>query len=530
MHGRTFASSETSVAWLLGGEGLPAGIDPAKEALTWVGGSLSYAELRRSALAMARALRESGLRVGDTVLCHMFNRGEMFQVYFACAFAGLRMIPASFRLAPAELRTVVEESNAKLIFTEERLADVAKIAIENIAHHIDLIELATMTGGPLFDQMTRGEVLEGPFERTDPHIILFSSGTTGKPKGIMLNHSCIMNYAFQQIAVWPGYNADMRLLVTPAMFNTGGINEITIPTFLVGGTVCIMPSKGWKAERMSELIDLWQITHAVIFPTMIVPLLEADGQVGVGLETLRVAITGGEACPPEKLNRFRNRWPHVNLLIGYGMTEGGLVSFIGGEEMDKHPYSVGRVTIGQAVKIADAAGTTLPTGSVGEIMTAGPGVMSGYLNSPELTGEALRGGWLKTGDLGRMDEDGYLYIEGRSRDMIISKGQNIFPAEIESALLRHPSVRLAAVVGVPDPEFGEAVCAVIVLHEGHSMTEDEVKAYVGEHIASYKKPRHVRFHSNLPVGTSNKVQKRELAAAIAAEMNVASASSERSII
>lgn len=269
---------------------------------------------------------------------------------------------------------------------------------------------------------------------------------------------------------------------------------------------------------MAEYIDRWGATHAIIFPTMIPPMLEADAQSTMGLESMRHVGIGGEQTPDLIMRRFHERWPHIGRAIGYGLSEGGLITHILDDDIAAHPGSVGRAVPYQTMKVIGPDGRDLPRGELGEICTAGDAVMSGYWNAPDLTTEAIVDGWLRTGDIGRIDEDGYLYIEGRKRDMIISKGQNVYPAEIEAVLLSHPSVRQAAVVGVPDDEFGEAVCAVLVLHPDAELEVADCASYVSERIASYKKPRYVLYRDQLPISVNNKVLKRELAEEIAAEL------------
>lgn len=516
-----FAAPATSVAWLLGGYGLPQTADPTASALVWEGGSRTYAELRSDALALATAFRDRGLRRGDRVACHLFNRGETFEIYFACAFAGLTLVPANFRSTSAELSEILEDVDARLLFTEDELADTAQAAVAELEPSPQLVQLGAGESGAEYERLLQNTPLPGPYEHTDPHLILFSSGTTGKPKGVQLTHQNIVNYSLQQAVVYPRYSREMTMLVVPTMFNTGGINELVLPTFLVGGRVCILPSRKWSAERMAGYIHRWQVTHTCLFPTMFGPMLDADAVSPLPLESVEVVITGGEPCPPETIRRFRDRWPEKELIDAYGLTEGGLVTLANTNDMDRKPGSVGRAAQAQSFKIVTPDGELAVPGETGEIWTASPTVIPGYWNAPELTEQALVDGWLRTGDLGHVDEDGYLYIDGRVRDMIISKGQNVFPAEIEAVLREHDAIRECAVVGIPDAEFGEAVCAVIVLRPDHTLTESEVVTFVRDRIASYKKPRHVVFQDSLPMSVNNKVLKRELARDVAAALSTA---------
>lgn len=507
---QVFRCADPSVAWILGGSGLPAAIDPGATALVWEDGSRTYAELRSGALALAGALRARGALPGDRVLTHLFNRGETLEIYFACAFAGLTLVPASFRATASELGGIIADVDAQVVVTEEELADTARAAIEQAGVSSQLIVLESHASGEAYDGLRAHAALDGPYEHTEPHLILFSSGTTGKPKGVQLTHNNIMSYAAQQAVMYPGYRREMTTLVVPTMFNTGGINEITIPTFLVGGTVAILPSRRWKPKRMAGFISRWEVTHACVFPTMFRPLLDADSASRLPLDSMEVIITGGEACPPEVIREARQRWPEKQIVIAYGLTEGGLISMLQPQEFDDRPQSVGRVALGQTLKIVNSVGEAARVGETGEIWTASPSVISGYWRAPELTEAALSDGWLKTGDLGYVDAEGFLYVNGRVRDMIISKGQNVFPAEIEAALTQHPAVAAVAVVGIPDPEYGELVTAVVVARAGQDPTASELVESLGDRLASYKKPRRVVFRDALPISVNNKVLKRQL--------------------
>jgi fatty-acyl-CoA synthase len=300
------------------------------------------------------------------------------------------------------------------------------------------------------------------------------------------------------------------LLLMPPTFNTSGISSLVMPTLLVGGTVVVFPSRGWRPEKMSDYIDRHRVTHTYLYPSMLEPFLEADGRERIGLDSVEFIITAGENVPPATLSRFRARWSHIRMLIGYGSTENGCPTSIDGDEIGRHPGSTGRVTMGVSVRIQDADARPVPQGAVGEIWVAGPSVVSGYWNAPELTASVMRDGWMNTGDLGCLDPDGYLYLRGRSRDLIISKGQNIYPAEIENVLAENHDLLESTVVGVPDLEFGEAVLAVVVAKPNRTVTADDVIGFVRERLASYKKPRHVMFVDELPRNAAGKVLKREL--------------------
>jgi acyl-CoA synthetase (AMP-forming)/AMP-acid ligase II len=507
---QTAPSAQVSVGWILGAGALPAHVDPARDALRWQDGALTYADLRRRTLRLARGLRDLGLAPGDRVAVHLLNRGETFELYFACAFAGLTLVPINFRMTAYEVALVLEDCSPRLLISQRDIAQTARDGAAR-AGVPEVVVLEDDGGGPEYEALFAAAPLAPPFDHTNPHLILYTSGTTGRPKGVMLTHCAITWFAFQQAALYRDLGPEATTLIIGPTYNTAGINEQSIPTLLAGGTVALHPSRGWTPQRTADLVDAWQVTHTLIYPSMMEPFLEADAGQPLELRSLRFVLTGGENCPPATLGRFRRRWPHISLCNAYGLTEGGVISTLSDEEIERRPGSVGRAFGGQTFRIVGDGGRDVTAGELGAVWTAGPAVTAGYWNAPELTDAALHDGWLDTGDRGRVDDEGYLYIEGRSRDLIISKGQNIYPAEIENAILTGTDVLDCAVIGVPDEEYGEAVCAVVVPKPGYAPTAGAIVDRVRERLASYKKPRHVVFAHELPRSPSGKVLKAELA-------------------
>jgi fatty-acyl-CoA synthase len=505
---RFFDAPTPNVAWILGDQVLPAHVDPEAIALRWGDHHRTYDQLRTRALALAGAFVARGLRPGDRVATLLRNRGETFELYFACAYAGLTFCPINFRLVTAELRGILDDCSPSILITEPAQKDIADAASADL--ETPVLVLGDVDGGSDYDEMCQGKPIEGPLPSTDPHLVLYTSGTSGRPKGAMLAHGTIMWFALQQAALYPEIDRRTVMLLTAPTFNTGSINELSIPTFYVGGAVCLLPSGGWSAEAMAEHIDRWSVTHTLFFPSFIEPLLVADQASPLDMPTLRWALCGGEDGPTPLLMRFQHRWSHAAVWYGYGLTEGGGISILFDDAIEQHPGSVGRPYAGQIYRIADPEGSPVPQGEVGEVLTAGGALFSGYWHASALTAETLRDGWLWTGDLGYQDEDGYLHLAGRSKDMIISGGQNIFPAEVEAVLMEHAEILEATVIAVPDRRFGEAVCAVVVAKPGCALDEDAVITFVRERLASYKKPKYVRFRDALPRNQTNKVIKEQL--------------------
>ncbi|AZO07906.1 long-chain fatty acid--CoA ligase [Mesorhizobium sp. M3A.F.Ca.ET.080.04.2.1] len=504
------------VSSILGDYGPQALQRPDKLALLWEHGSRTYAQLRQRALRLASALREMGLETGDRVASLLFNRGETFELYFACAYAGLTFVPVSFRLTSPEIASILNDCQARIVFTEPELMSLLDGALPSLGRQPHIVEMKADAGGAVFEQFaTTTSPIARPIA-TDVQMILYTSGTTGRPKGVAMRSQAIVWCAMQQVTQFRHLDHNAVMLLNAPMFNTAAMNESSIPTFFVGGTVAIMPSRGWSARRLTDLIERWRVTHVLMFPSMFRELIAADNEERIPLSTMSWWYTGGENCPPALMAEVRRRWQHVSLTISYGSTESGMATLIEGDDIEKHPGSVGRVAPGQSIRLLDANGVDVPIGEVGEVWTAGPSVMANYWESPQLDAETVRDGWLKIGDLARMDDEGWIYIVGRTKDLIISKGQNIYPAEIENAVRQHPAVLDVAVVGVPDAEFGEAVCACVMLRKGASAGKDEILAFALQRLASYKKPRHLLFLDAFPVRNTTKVDKVELARICAA--------------
>lgn len=506
------------VSSILGDFGAQALHRPDKVALLWEHGSLTYRELRDRARRLAGALRGMGLQPGDRVATLLYNRGETFQLYFACAFAGLTLVPVSFRLTSPEVASILGDCQAKVVFTEPELAPVLSDALRLVEEDVRTILLETDLSGPEFEEMAaRAEPLATP-TANDVQLILYTSGSTGRPKGVAMRSLAIVWCAMQQVTQFRHLDHNAVMLLNAPMFNTAAINESSIPTFFVGGTVAILPSRGWSVPRLVEFIERWQVTHCLMFPSMFRELIKHDNEERTPLKSLRWWYTGGENCPPALMSEVRRRWDHILLAISYGSTESGMATLIEGEDIEKHPGSVGRVTPGQSIRLLDANGDDVPVGEIGEVWTAGPSVTTNYWAAPQLDAETIRNGWLKIGDLARMDEEGWIYIVGRTKDLIISKGQNIYPAEIENAIRPHPAVLDVAVVGVPDSEFGEAVCACIMLRKGEAASREDILAFALQRLASYKKPRHMVFMDAFPIRNTTKIDKAELARMCAAQL------------
>ena len=297
------SDARTSARWILGDADLPAHLDPGRTALRWGDTQRTYAELRDRCVRLAAGLRAAGLQVGDRVSTLLHNRGETFELYFACAYAGLTLVPVNFRMVPPEVEFVLRDSGARILLTEPALADVARRATDGLDIHV--VTLEADVPGAEYEELVATAPLAGPYATTEAHLILYTSGTTGRPKGVMLSQTAIMWFALQQAAFYPEMTSDIVTLITGPTYNASALHDLSIPTFLLGGTVSILPSRGWSPEKMADLIDRHAVTHTLVFPGMIEPFLAADGDEHIGFASLRFVLMGGDNCPTATVARFR---------------------------------------------------------------------------------------------------------------------------------------------------------------------------------------------------------------------------------
>ena len=475
---------------------------------------LSYAEFSASVNRLAQGLAASGLGLGERLAIYLPNGIEVAEMLYAAFSLGAVAVPVPTRLAVPELAQHCHDSGAKVLaYHADQHADLAEL--------LDGNEMATVVVGDpgaenaieKLRQSPPGPLPPIPLEQDDC-LINFTSGTTGRPKGAIATHANVLvHHGFINTVEW-GLSADDRFLVTTPLAHRTGMARLA-NALCLGGSVVIM--ERFDAARAVELIADHRVTVMGMVPTVCRLLLPEIEKAPEMCASLRLAVVTGEAFPVELKQRFIELLPHVRLVSFFAMTEVGGVTSLGHEEQFSHPKSVGRPTPGVETRIVDDKGRDVPQGEVGELVvrTGRPGaysVMKGYLeNSPEAEG-AIRDGWFHTGDLAYADADGYLYIADRKKDMILSGGLNIYSKEVEQAIMSCEGVADAAVIGVPDAEFGEAVMAFVEPEPGENPTEDGIVAHCRTLIASYKKPKYVVFVDELPRNAIGKVLKRELAA------------------
>jgi long-chain acyl-CoA synthetase len=487
---------------------------PEKTALVSGQRRVTYGELYETSQALAVGLHRCGVAPGDRVLVYLPNGIEFVQILFAAFTLGAVVVPVNIRLTPKELAYFAQDSQPSVVVFHSDSVE----ALQQI--QADIGAITQVVVGDAVDGMIAFDELRAPSDESLPEVplsaedcmIMYTSGTTGKPKGALITHAnYIVQHAYLNAIEW-GISSEDRFLVTTPLAHRTGLARM-MNALCLGATLIIMDR--FEPATAIELIEREGVTAAGMVPTvarMLMPHLEKDpGRCA----SLRHVIVTGEAFPVELKHRLIELLPHVRLHSFFAMTEVGSVSSLEHEEQFTHPTSVGRATPGVEVKLVDDAGVEVSVGDAGEMLVrAGiPGrftTMRGYYNRPEETAATITDGWVHTGDMARFDVDGYLYIVDRKKDMVLSGGFNIYTKEVEQTLLEHPAIADVAVVGVPDPIYGEAIVAFIETHAGQTLSEASVIEHSKSRIASYKKPKYIYFVDALPRNTLGKVLKNEL--------------------
>ncbi|MBV9282054.1 MAG: long-chain fatty acid--CoA ligase, partial [Chloroflexi bacterium] len=439
------------------------------------GQSYTYPDLQARSLAVAAGLLRRGVGRGDRVAALLNNCVPMLDLFFACGRLGAIFVPLNWRLSGRELADLLPDTEPRLLLLDPDLDQPAG----SLPRDTQVARLADHLSPPLAEEPAGGERPETDVRMDDPWLILYTGGTTGVPKGAVLTHGSITWNAINTAVSWGLSEADVGPSFTP-MFHTGGWNVFTLPLLLLGGRV-ILPRR-FDPARALAILEREKPTVLFLVPTMFQLLAEQPGFDAADLSCLRWAISGGAPLPAPVYDRWKAK---VRVFKqGYGLTEVGPNNFAtSDEDAERKRGTVGRLTYFARARIVDDAGADVPDGTAGELLLAGPHMCAGYWRRPEATADAVRGGWFHTGDVAVRDGEGYYYIVDRKKDMIITGGENVYPTEVEWVLYAHPAIREAAIVGLPDPVWGEAVCAVVSLKPGCSATPDELRAYLRDNLA-----------------------------------------------
>jgi long-chain acyl-CoA synthetase len=480
-----------------------AGRTPDRLALRFDDSVVTYADLDRASAQVAGLLAGLGVQPGDRVGLMLPNVAQFAACYYGILRAGAVVVPMNVLLKGREAAFYLADSQAKALLAWHQFAEPAEAGASSAG------ATCVLVGTPAFDEDLAG--IEPKFdvaERApdDTAVILYTSGTTGTPKGAELTHANLSSNATMTAGL---FGVDERAVILGALplFHAFGQTCALNVSVQVGACLTLIPR--FDAERALRIIERDKVTVFEGVPTMYTAMLHHPHAKEFDVSSLTLCVSGGAALPLEVMRGFEEQFGCV-IIEGYGLSETSPVASFNHPDRPRKPGSIGTPVLGAEMKVVDEQGVELPTGEVGEIIIRGENVMKGYWRLPDVTAETIVDGWLHTGDLARVDEDGYFFIVDRKKDMIIRGGYNIYPREVEEVLYEHPAIKEVAVIGIPDDYLGEEVGAAVILRDGAQATPEEVREFAKREMAAYKYPRYVWLVDELPKGPTGKILKREI--------------------
>ncbi len=480
---------------------------PERRALTFEGHTYTFGALQSAVERQAGAFSRMGLRRGDRVAFLGLNQPEFLIALFAASHLGAIFVPVNFRLTGPEIAFIVGDSGSRFLIVDPQhrpLADTLRGVLPDDTLYLTFGQPAdgwAQVSDPGDGGCPPGEVSSG-----DTAIIMYTSGTTGRPKGAMLTHDNLWASNVNVLATFDVLQDDVTLTAAP-LFHIGGLNVLTLVTLIKGGEVVL--HRSFDPGKALDAIASHKVTTMFGVPAMFQFMQQHPTFDPGQLATLRIAVCGGAPCPEPLLKYYLDLG--IAMQQGYGLTETApWVSFLSPEYGLRKLGSAGRTPIFVDLRIVDGEGRETERGRAGEICVRGPNILPGYWRMAEASADAIRDGWFHTGDIGYVDEDGFLFICDRLKDMIISGGENVYPAEVESVLFRHPAIAEVAVVGVPDGRWGEVGVALVVPKPGATIGLDDMQAFARTSLARFKVPARLVVLDAMPRTASGKVQKNEL--------------------
>jgi fatty-acyl-CoA synthase len=478
----------------------------------------SWQEFANEIEAFAAGLQELGLRKGDRVGIWSPNRVEWLVTQFATARLGLVLvnINPAYRLAELEYTLRVSGCRAVVSALEMKTSKYLEM-LQTVRPQLPRLEWIIRMGegrtpnmlnyADLLAKGRGGTIREEPLDCHDPINIQFTSGTTGSPKGATLTHHNVVNNA-RFIAQALNFSEADRLCIPVPLYHCFGM-VLSVLACVSAGATMVFPGEAFDPAAVLTAVSEERCTALHGVPTMFIAELAHPDFKTYDLSSLRTGIMAGSPCPIETMRQVVSEMNMSEVTIAYGMTETSPVSFQSStaDPLERRVTTVGRIQPRLEAKVIDKSGQIVPRGETGELCVRGYSVMRGYWDDPERTGEVIKDGWMHSGDLAIIDDEGYCNIVGRAKDMLIRGGENVYPREIEEFLFRHPKVQSAQVFGVPDQKYGEEICAWIVLKPGNDCTEDDIREFCRNQIAHYKVPRYVRFVEEMPMTVTGKAQK-----------------------
>ncbi len=458
----------------------------------------TYKELANRVLNCYSYLATLGLKKGDRVALLAENSIDVFPILFACGLGGYIYVPLNWRLSEGEIESILYDCSPEVLFTDNQykeLGDKVYRLKTRVLH--EMLEFQCK-------EIVSIESLQ--WSHHDPWLMIYTGGTTGKPKGVVLSFDAVNWNAINTIISWSLEANDCTLNYMP-LFHTGGLNALAIPILMVGGTVVV--GNKFDPENAVRAIDEYKTTISLFVPTMYQSMVETEYFKQSFFPTVKVFLSGGAPCPKTIYQHFDKKG--LKFKEGYGLTEAGPNNFyISPERAKEKPGSVGRSMMFNSIKIVKENQQVCKPNEVGDLYVTGKHQFSYYWNNPEETTRTIVDGWLKTGDLAKMDDDGDVFIVGRSKDMIITGGENVYPQEVEQCIITHPKVKEVSVVGIKDPKWGEIVTAIIVSEYYDDILSEEILSLCRKQLGAYKVPKKFYFTNELPKTHVGKIDKKKL--------------------
>jgi acyl-CoA synthetase (AMP-forming)/AMP-acid ligase II len=468
---------------------------------------LTFRELNARCNQIAHALLPLGLTAGDRVACLMSNQPRYAEAYYACAKSGYVFVALNWRLTVPELSyQLLDSGAAAVLYSDDQLA-----LVEPLRQQFPNVRWLSVDSGEFAAALPQAATVEPPIGASgeDPLWMMYTSGTTGRPKGALMSHRGNLSWLASMLAT-SDLRADERQLIVAPMFHIAGLG-LTM-TAVYRGMASILV-RAFDPGAVWDLIGAERITGFFAVPSMLAFLYQHPKRATAVRPDLRWVICGAAPVPVSLIEAYQAMGIEIRQVYGATETHGG-ICLLSAEYATRKPGSTGQPYYGIDVQVVDKAGNPVPPHVPGEVITRGPHLISGYWNRPDATAEAIRDGWFYTGDIAEVDAEGFIYIKDRSKDMIISGGENVYPAEIENVMLSHPAVKQVAVIGQPSTKWGECVCAVVVRGDGWKGDDaelvKELRALAQSRLAKFKQPKSYAFMDELPLNPSGKILKRLL--------------------
>jgi acyl-CoA synthetase (AMP-forming)/AMP-acid ligase II len=501
-------------------------ICPERDAMVFDGVRWSYGQTNERANRLANALRGVGIKKGDRIGILQTNCSQYVESYFAAAKIGAIFVPLNFRAKAEELAYMIGNAGAKALLVGERYLEMVESMLPGLSSVEQCICLDGVRTGRyrFYEELVDSSPAEDIAEEIgdeDITILMYTSGTTGRPKGVPLKHSGFVSYVLENVEPANPDIEEKNLLTVP-LYHVAGIQAM-LAAIYGGRTLVLM--RQFETEAWMNMVEREKATRAMLVPTMLKWIVDHPEFKKHDLSSLKVITYGAAPMPFEVIKKAMQEMAWVKFINAFGQTEtASTITTLGPEDhvlqgdekeierkLKRLASSIGKPLPDVEVRVVDEEGNPVAPLQVGEIVARGPRVMTGYWKDEEKTAKTItKGGWLRTGDMGWMDEEGYVYLAGRGDDMIIRGGENISPEEVENVLRTHPKIDEAAVIGIPDPEWGQEPRAVVVLKKGKQASEEEIMEFCREKLSSFKRPRSVVFVDSLPRNVLGKVIKKEL--------------------